>query len=93
MIVVDGNYLIDERRRVSSPYHHGRQRKGIGNGPDRFVETDIVTRLTDCDHEVVERVERDGSFTYEIKASMDLNTALAGVHSLHNRQRLNKCGR
>lgn len=60
------------------PYH-GRQRKGIGNGPDSVVEADIVTRHTDCGHEVnVERVERDGPFTHEIGASMDLNIALSG---------------
>lgn len=76
------------------PYHHGRQRKGIGNGNNRFVEVDIVTRFTDCDHEITaERVERDGPFTHEIGASMDPNIALAGVLSLHKYKQLNKCGR
>ncbi len=60
------------------PYHHGRERSGIGRGPDRLVEAGVGKRLRNRGHEVaVERVDPPRPFSHEIGAAMDLNSALA----------------
>ena len=60
------------------PYHHGRERSGIGRGPDRLVKAGVGRQLRNCGHEVaVERVNRPRAFSHEIGAAMDLNSALS----------------
>lgn len=60
------------------PYHHGRERSGIGHGPDRLVEAGVERRLRNRGHEVaVERVDRPCAFSHEIGPAMDLNSALS----------------
>ncbi|AUV82437.1 hypothetical protein C2R22_12955 [Salinigranum rubrum] len=60
------------------PYHHGRERSGIGRGPDRLVSAGMGRQLRDRGHEVVvERVDRPSAFSHEIGAAMDLNSVLS----------------
>lgn len=64
---------------IASPYDLGREGKGMGNGPVRYLEAGADRSLSERGFEVeVRMVEREGPFVDEPDAVADVNASLAG---------------
>lgn len=67
---VECGMRLSELRLLTSPYHLGRERVGMGRGPDSFLDAGVVSRARDrgIAVEVVEP-SRDDDFEHEIGAT------------------------
>ncbi|MFX0183250.1 MAG: arginase family protein [Candidatus Hodarchaeota archaeon] len=65
---------------IQVPYDLGKKAQGMGLGPIRFMETNIVQKLQDFGHKLkVGTIHLEKPFRDEISAIVDLNTLLKKV--------------
>jgi arginase len=65
-------------RVIQVPYDLGRERLGMGLGPEGLLDSGLVTAIAACGHNVDQvEVARAQPFTNEIGASFDVNRVLA----------------
>jgi arginase len=65
---------------IQVPYHLGKKAIGMGLGPIRFMETNVVQKLQDYGHKLkIETIQLNKPFKDEISAIIDLNNLLKKV--------------
>lgn len=62
---------------IQVPYHLGKERVGMGLGPVRYMESDIVNEMINRGHEIIsEKIQSTHDFNEELQAISHINTLL-----------------
>jgi len=62
---------------IQVPYHLGKERVGMGLGPVRYMESDIVNEMINRGHEIIsEKIQSIHDFNEELQAISHINTLL-----------------